>query len=352
MYNAQFGKRVSPATPLNHEAKQRNGTRTLYEPREQSEPTTATTLSIKKFALSVIALYVVASMVPRTMSLHMFSEATQKFVLGVTADDLTWAEHLNVGIKIDPKKLKATPRKVLMGLEKLKALSKIVVKPGKEQKPDQGKTAEEKAPEQKEEVWVARALHIVIEVASNYSRHGMALDFAVESIVTAIKCKTLMYILVQLHAIKKTHEQHNDVINSQPFDVLVSLSHFLDKVAVLKESIEEEFELYERWVVVASQVKSKDVLSDLEVFQTLVQKTLDDKCELSTLESIKKHIQLNDTNTSESPEDTEKIFMDCHDKLKKMFNQIPISTMNLKVWELFLNKPKCTEPKKTDGNTK
>lgn len=344
MYIAQFGKRVSPAIPLNHKAKQRNGTRTLCEPREQSEPTIATTLSIMKFALSVIALYVVASMVPRTMTFRIFSEATRKFVLGVTANDLTWAEHLNVGIKIDPKTLTATPRKVLMRLKGLKALSTITMKPGAEHKPDQGKTAEENAPGQKEEVWVARALHIVIEVASRYNKHGMALDFAMKSIVTAIKCKTLMYILVQLHAIKQTHEQHNDVINSQSLNVLVSLNYLLDKVAMLQESFEEEFELYERWVVVASQVKSKDMLSDLEGFQTLVQKTLDDKCEISTLESIKKHIQLDDTNTSASPEDTIKTFTDCQDKLKNMFNQIPLSTMNSKVWDFFLHKPTFIKP--------
>jgi len=302
-----------------------------------------------KFALNVVTLYVVTSMVPRTAPIQSFSDASRKFVLDVSANDHIWAKHLDVGIKFDPKKLSAAARKVLIDLNVLTTAHPATVEPapepGAEQKPDVEQAAEEKAGGSRRDLLVARALQIVIEVASRYNRHGMANDFALDAIASAIKCKTLMYMLVQLYAIKKTHELQNDAITSQPSEIWNTLVHVLDKVAVLKESIEEEFELYQRWEVVATQVKTKDLPSDFDVFQRLVEKTLDETCEVSTFEQIKKHIQFDNTENWESAVDTMKIFMKCQDMLKEMFKKIPISTMNMEVWEHFLNKPQFIEPK-------
>ncbi|CAI6369460.1 unnamed protein product [Macrosiphum euphorbiae] len=308
-----------------------------------------------KFALNVVTLYVIASMVPKTAPIQPFSDASRNFVLDVSANDHIWAKHLDVGIKFDPKNLSAAGRRVLVDLNVLKTTQAVTAipvhehgeeqTPGAEQTPGMEQTPyQEPVDEQQQGVLVARALHIVIEVATHYNTHGMALDFALDSMAKAIKCKTLTYILVQLYAIKKTQELQNDAITSQPSEVWNTLVHVLDKVAVLRESIDEEFELYQRWEVVATQVKAKDLPPDFEVFQNLVEKTLDKSCELCQFEQIKKHIQVDGAEIWESAVDTMKIFMKCQALLKEMFKEIPISTMNMKVWEHFLNKPEFIEP--------
>jgi len=337
MYIAQFGKRVSPATPLNPEAKERNGTRTLCEPRKQSEPTITTTLSIMKFALSVIALYVVASMVPRAIPLHQdVSEAIRKFVLDVTKNDHTWAKHLHVGIKINPENLAASPREVLKYLDDNKVLLKV--NHDMEKMQDVEQNVREEALGKKGEVWVARALHIVVEVATRHNENDMALEFAVKSIVKAIECKMLMYILV----IMDSTDEANTINTPGLSSIRESLIHILNKVAVIKKSIKGESELYQQFYIEYGADTEK--LPNFKVFRTLVQKKLNDKCELNTLESIRRHVE------PEIPNESEKLDDYCQKKLKEMFNQLPINTMNLKLWTRLLN-AKDIEPNELDKNT-
>lgn len=295
-----------------------------------------------------LATLVVTVLVLWTAPVQSFSAINRKLLLDVTANDKVWAKHLDVGIKLNKKTLSAAAHKVLVGLGVIDAMSTGAVdsaqEPNQEQKSEQeqatGVTGEKGQEPESKNMVVAKALYIVVDVASHYRNHGVALDFALDTIASAIKCKTLMYILVQLHAIKETNDLQNDAISVQPQEVWTTLINVLDKMAVLKKSFESEFQLYQRWEVVATQDKSSQLPPDFEIFQNLVETSLTESCEMNNIDKIKEHLNLHNPEKWESVDRTMAIFSDCQKSLKEMFDDIPISTMDIKVWEIFLDKPK------------
>jgi len=264
-------------------------------------------------------------------------------------------KHLDVGIKIQPKTLSAAAKEVLLKLKVIKAMSKSKVDPTQEQEPEyEPKPKPEPEHEQSKviaeeehDVVVAKALHIVVDVASNYNKQSITLDFALDAIASAIKCNTLMYILLQLKAIKDANKLQNEIIKTQPHDVWDTLIQVLDKVAVLKDSIKDEFDLYRQWKIVASQVNNKDLPPSFTFFEKLVEKMLGESCELNKIEHIEEHIQLDHVETWDTFNKTMNTFARLQTLLKQMFNDMPISTMDMKVWKHFLNKNEFLEPLKT-----
>ncbi|KAL5234240.1 hypothetical protein ACI65C_001650 [Semiaphis heraclei] len=328
------------------------------------------TLNAISLALGVVVLW--------TAPVHSFSNARRKLVLDVMANDKNWMKHLNVGIKFKPKTLSAAAREVLTKLKVIKAMSKSKVDPASVREPEREPEPEleheqvpehkpepelehEQVPEHKPEptheqsrvivvdeqdVVVAKALHIVVDVASVYNKHSMALDFALDAIATAIKCNTLMYILVQLKTIKDVYRMQNEIIKTQPQNVWDTLIQVLDKVAVLKDSIKDEFDLYRQWAVVTTQVTNTHLPTSFSDFEKLVEKMLGESCELNQIERIEEHIK-HDHGESWNKVESINTFTLLQRLLKQMFEDMPISTMDVKVWEHFLNKREFLEPTET-----
>uniref|UniRef100_A0A2S2P4K7 Uncharacterized protein n=1 Tax=Schizaphis graminum TaxID=13262 RepID=A0A2S2P4K7_SCHGA len=301
-----------------------------------------------KFALNVVALVVSISLcTPPVQPLH---NNVSKLLLSVTANDDLWAKYLNVGIKLKPKNLSAVSRNVLMGLKVLKNWPEAADKQQHEQVAEGHEKSHDVAveapstedPEKShDEVVVARALYIVTDVSSHYDKQGVAVEFAMDAMVSAIKCNTLKYVLMQLHAIEKTNELQNEAITSQPSEVWNTMVQVLDKISVLKESIEMEVNMYHQWEVISNQDMTKKLPSEFKSFKSLVESTLNESCELNTFDEILKNMEFNsETENLNTATGAKQIFDKCQKLLTKMFNDLPISSMKPEVWESFLNKPK------------
>lgn len=288
-----------------------------------------------KFALNVLTLVVGVALC--TASVQSFSN-NQDIVLKVMANDKVWAKHLDVNVKLHPEKLTTVTRRMLVNMKLMDAvLIHEEIEEGGEEKVVEQKQAEKKIPP-----LVVQALHVVTDVASFYSDHGIALELALETIVLAIKCKTLKYILVQLYAIRKIIELQNEEITSQPIDVWNMMVQILSKIAVFKESVDEEFEIFQQWEEIANLNMTKELPRNFENFMSLVSKMLEESCDLCSFTDILKQMDFDEN--CKSTTDTVNIFKKCQDILEAMFYDIPIRTIGVKVWEEFLNKPKFIEP--------
>lgn len=255
-------------------------------------------------------------------AVESFVYDAREFVLDVMHNDLVWAKHLDVVIKIEPKMLSTAAQNVLIGL---KALDRA------------------QDPQQSTPVMV-RALNIVADVASNFSGHGLALEFALSAIASAIKCNALSHVLMQLHAIEQTIALQNENIKAQSGQVWKTLVHILDKLALLKESIDVEFEMFQQWTTVVNQNMSNTLPKDFHDFKALVVKTLNASCALCEFDEIQEKMNFNgETENWNTHDGAMQIFSKSQKLLSEMFDDIPITTMQLEIWESFLNKPKTIE---------
>lgn len=299
-----------------------------------------------KFALNVVALAVSVSLLwwmppVQPFNTHKIHNNHRELVLMVAANDLAWSEFLDVGIKFNTKTLSPTAKEVLEGVPK------TIPKNAGEQQPEHVGESSAEGHIQSDHILV-RALHIVVDVATRYNQHGAAVDFALNSIVKAIKCNAFKFVLMQLEAIEKNIEKQNEFAATRPKEIWWTMVNVLDKVAVLNQSFTTEFHMYQQWDEIAKQDMTKELPPTFNSFKSLVTDTLKDSCELSTSKEIYDHIRFNsETENFEEPTGLQEIFNKCQTLLTKLFNGIPIKTMKLDVWESVLDKTK-KESKKSE----
>lgn len=259
----------------------------------------------------------------------------------VTANDLAWSKFLDVGIKFNTKTLSPVAKEVLEGVPKI-----IPISSGEQQPEHVGESSAE-GHIQSDHILVS-ALHIVVDVATRYNQHGAAVDFALHSIVMAIKCNAFKFVLMQLEAIEKNIAMQNEFVATQPKELWWTIVRVLDKVAVLNQSFTTEFHMYQQWDEITKQDMTKELPPTFNGFKSLVTDTLKNSCELSTSEEIHNHIKFNSaTENFDTPTGLQGIFNKCQTLLTDWFNDIPINTMKLEVWESVLNKTK-KESKKSE----
>lgn len=252
----------------------------------------------------------------------------------VAANDRAWSEFLDVGIKFNTKTLSPTAKEVLEGVPK------TIPKNAGEQQPEHVGESSAEGHIQSDYI-VVRALHIVVDVATRYNHYGAAVDFALHSIMKAIKCNAFKFVLMQLEAIEKNIEKQNEFAATRPKELWWTMVNVLDKVAVLNQSFTTEFHMYQQWDEIAKQDMTKKLPPTFNGFKSLVTDTLKDSCELSKSEEIYDHIRFDSkTENFEEPTGLQAIFDKCQTLLTKLFNDIPIKTMKLEVWESVLNKTK------------
>ncbi|KAE9536501.1 hypothetical protein AGLY_007290 [Aphis glycines] len=290
-----------------------------------------------KFVLNVVALAVSVSLLwwmppVQPFSTHEILNNHRELVLMVAANDLVWSNFLDVGIKFNTETLSPTAKEVL------EKVPKITLKSAGEQQPEYVGESSAEGHIQSDHVLV-RALHIVVDVATHYNQHGAAIDFALHSIVTAIKCKAFMFVLMQLEAIEKNIAMQNEVVTTQPKELWWTMVRVLDKVAVLNQYFTTEYHMYQQWDEIAKKDMTKELPPKFSGFKSLVMDTLKNSCELSTFEEIHNHMKFNSaTENFNTSTGLQEIFKKCQTFLTNWFHDIPINTMKLEVWENVLNK--------------
>lgn len=298
-----------------------------------------------KFALNVVSFAVNVSLLwwmppVQPFNTHEIPNNHRELVLMVTANDLAWSKFLDVGIRFNTKTLSPTAKEVLEGIPK-KPFSE-----GEQQQEDVGESSA-KGHEQSDYILV-KALHIVVDVATHYNQHGGAVDFALHSIALAIKCNVFKFVLMQLEAIEKNNALQNAVVATQPKELWWTMVRVLDKVAVLNQPLTTEFQMYREWDEIAKQDMAKELPPTFHGFKSLVTDTLKSSCEMSTFKEIHDHIQFNSaTENFDTPTGLQGIFNKCQNLLTDWFNDIPINTMELEVWENVLKKTNSKESKES-----
>ncbi|VVC39267.1 Hypothetical protein CINCED_3A002049 [Cinara cedri] len=184
------------------------------------------------------------------------------------------------------------------------------------------------------------ALQVLVHIISTHYEESDALEFGLSVIASAIKCHVLQIISIMLRAIDE--ETINDYKSEWYSDVWVSLELFIDKIAWLKETLAIESTLYREWENLMLHTNTnvlEPAMDELEFIRDLVDESLYSACEHSSHDQIAKILKFNsEIDRWTFPKGIRSIFNKSNKKLRNIFQAIPISTMEPKVWTSYLNK--------------
>lgn len=204
-------------------------------------------------------------------------------------DDSSWKRHLRVKIKTNTNALQS---KTVRGI--LRELSAGLLDPGSDVG-DVTKTV------------TVSAVAVVANVVTRHFAESEALDFALSALASAIRCRTLSYVAIQLRAIIATPESDRDPLLA---GVRQTLNVYVHKLARLKEPLNVEFEMFNGW-----DVAMRHAADDTTPVHRHVKDVLMSECETDD--------PVTNTTSFDSPSDPKTIFDMMQDKLAEMFNDIP-----------------------------
>lgn len=288
-----------------------------------------------------------------------FMDDAPSFVFEVMKNDDLWKEKLSVYVKVDTAMVPVAAKNVLKelgaGTTDQPAATADNSQPAAVDEPqpaaaaaDDSQPATETRPEAgRTSVVTVNALLVVAKVVLSYHQESEALEMAMSVIASSVKCNALQYVSVQLRAVDimmSAADFDREVIAQRISDVWNTLLSYLDKLSQLKEPLGVESEMYREWETVAVNWSAPKAvaIAATELFQK-IRKLMDDSlsatCQHSAYEQYEARLGLNpETENWDSPEGVAAIFNKCQDALDTMFGTIPISTIDLKLWNEFLDK--------------
>lgn len=224
----------------------------------------------------------------------------RSFVFRVMQDDDTWKPHLRVGIKINTNAVQSnTVSGILLELSSGR----------------QGSTAWSDGI-----VNITTALAVVANVVTRHFAENEALDFALSVIASAIRCRTLSNIAIQLRAIIATPEADREQLIACIRHTLIA---YADKLARLNEPLNVESEIFYGWEA-AIRYATNDTTTPV---QRLVDEALLSRCEIND-DVTKTSLRSIAVKNVESLSDPKETFYKLQNELTEMFNDIPVHTMD------------------------
>lgn len=258
---------------------------------------------------------------------------TRSFLFDVMENDSKWAEVLNARIKIDTSVVPIAARTVLyeMGI-----ITNANSRHGFKQNEMDGNETSSSAIDVKEDskFVIANALQVLAHVVSKHYKENDALDFGLTVVVSAVSCNVLPFLAILLQTASMIHDVN---IYREQYNIIRNYLHtFLDKLARLKQSLVVESNIYWEFmgVMTKSNAKTPRITSAMKGF---VESAVNNLCD-SENSLYKFFIDKLHTATKENDTTVSIIFEAFHKTLNKLFESIPVTTMNKNLWEMYLNR--------------
>lgn len=277
---------------------------------------------------------------------------TQSFLFDMMENDEKCAQILNIRIKIETSIVSISAQTVLHemgmftdansrhGFEHNEVVgdgassSEITVQI------ENGETATALTAHENSKFVIANALHVLAFVVSKHNEESDALEFGMTVVVSAISCQFLQFLAVMLGAISVTIDLES--YETRYFIIGKYFQMYLDKMARLKQSLSVESDMYWQWVnlVAHSYVNSQPLTSsDLSSIRNLVDKTIYTLCDCENI-SYKSFIDKYNSKAElwSNPIAVSLVFEEFHQALQKLFESIPVGTMESGLRDMYFNR--------------
>lgn len=274
------------------------------------------------------------------------------FLYDVVKEDEYWMQYLDVEVKIDPAVVSIAAKNVMQDLNLVQSAQvahRPAPAPPNPEPVDTSRlstSSDEKPKDGGESVVSAKALRLIVDVVTKHNKESDAIEFGMVVMTSAIKCKILPYILIQLKVIEELMDREDPETVYRPKTIWKNLVQYIDKIALLKDSLHVAAEMYHKWSIVVSQTFGATLdsitgtIGDVKPFKELLQSTLNELCVVNTVEEIEALLNFNpDVEKWDTPEGPRAIFHKCQNKLQEVFDGLPFTTMDLTLWSDYLNKP-------------
>ncbi|VVC39269.1 Hypothetical protein CINCED_3A008259 [Cinara cedri] len=185
---------------------------------------------------------------------------------------------------------------------------------------------------------IPNALLVLTHIISMHHKESNALEFGLAVIASAIRCQILQLFAIMLWAMIGTSESYN---KSRYIIFCNHLKNYLDKMARLKETMTVESDVYWKWVTVMAHSDlnvEPPITGDLKPIQNLVIQSLRSSCDCENFVNNKITEILNSETDPDHPLNKQLVFDYAQESLEKLFQRIPIGTMEMNLWDQYLNK--------------
>lgn len=260
----------------------------------------------------------VALMAVGWASAELIMYNAQDFVAEVMQNDLLWAPYLNVNVNLDLNAVSYTGQRIIHDLS-------VVEQPAAATAAGQHVTR-------------VHALTVVARVVTSHFHESDALELALVVIASAVKCNTLQYLAMQVREVRGTEEEPAPTDVERLLIVWDTMVQYLDKLARLKEPLTDEAPMYREWeAVVRSSGTGTSKYAELAPFAEIVGKKLESTCadpvKVEFFETLKHDSEIENEGSSDS---AQTVFARSQNELKKMFEVLPVSTMDGSLWDVYL----------------